>query len=145
MKDNKPDIQLYNESGKEIPIDFEVIREYLLKVATQEDCSFSLLEVVYVDESGIVDINQEYLSRDYVTDIISFRYDEDQDNTNIEGTLYCCAQRIYEQALELNEDIEREFKRILIHGLLHLCGYEDDTPGAKEKMTQRENYYLRSV
>ncbi|MGK7370747.1 MAG: rRNA maturation RNase YbeY, partial [Candidatus Halalkalibacterium sp. M3_1C_030] len=133
MKVNEPDTQLFNESGKEIPIDLEIIRKCLSEVKAKEDCSFSLLEVVYVDESGIVEINQEYLERDYVTDIISFRYDEDEYNMNIEGTLFCCAQRIYEQAHELNEDIEKEFKRILIHGLLHLCGYDDQSSEAKQE------------
>lgn len=145
MKENEPDIQLFNESGKEIPIDLEIIRKCLSEVKAKEDCSFSLLEVVYVNESGIVDINQEYLDRDYVTDIISFRYDEAEDNMDIEGTLYCCAQRIYEQALELNQDIEKEFKRILIHGLLHLCGYDDQSAEAKQEMTEKENYYLRKL
>lgn len=145
MNENEPDIQLFNESGKEIPIDLEIIRKCLSEVKAKEDCSFSLLEVVYVNESGIVDINQEYLDRDYVTDIISFRYDEAEDKKDIEGTLYCCAQRIYEQALELNEDIEEEFKRILIHGLLHLCGYDDQSAEAKQEMTEKENYYLRKL
>ena len=145
MKEKEPDIQLFNESGKKIPIDLEIIRKCLSKVQAKEDCSFSLIELVYVDESGIVEINQEYLERDYVTDIITFRYDEDEDNMNIEGTLFCCAQRIYEQALELNEDIEKEFKRILIHGLLHLCGYDDQSAKAKQEMTVKENYYLRKL
>lgn len=145
MQREKPDIQLFNKSGKELPIDLDTIQFAISILTNHESCEFSILEVVYVDENEIVEINREYLDRDYVTDIISFRYDEDSDNNNIEGTLFCCAQRIYEQAIEYNEDAGMEFKRILIHGLLHLCGYEDDSPAAKKEMTQRENYYLEKL
>jgi rRNA maturation RNase YbeY len=145
MNENKPDIQLFNESGKEIPVDAGTFHKCIAEIERNESCSFSLLEVVYVDEPSIIDINKEYLDRDYVTDIITFRYDENSSNENIEGTLYCCAQRIYEQSSELNEDPETEFKRILIHGLLHLCGYDDQAPESKKEMTEKENFYLQEV
>ena len=142
MREEQPDIQLFNESGKDILIDLDTVHAFLSLLKEHESCAFSLLEVVFVDENKIVEINKEYLDRDYITDIISFRYDEDSSNKQIEGTLYCCAQRIYEQAPEHNTDAPKEFKRILIHGLLHLCGYEDRPPEAKKEMTQRENFYL---
>lgn len=143
--ENEPDIQLFNESGKELPIDVATIRRSVAEVEKHESCSYSLIEVVYVDEASIIDINKEYLDRDYVTDIITFRYNEDETGNYIEGTLYCCAQRIYEQSSELNVDAQTEFKRILIHGLLHLCGYDDQSPKAKEEMTSKENFYLQRV
>ncbi len=145
MPQEKPDIQLFNKSGKELPIDLDTIQVAVSLLAKHESCVFSILEVVYVNENEIAEINQEYLDRDYVTDIISFRYDEDSDYKDIEGTLFCCAQRIYEQALEYNLDSDMEFKRILVHGLLHLCGYEDDSPETKEEMTQREDFYLAKL
>lgn len=145
MKKSEPDIQFFNESGTDIPIDLATIRVSVAEVAKHESCSFSLLEVVYVDNSSIVEINKKYLDRKYVTDIITFRYDEDTSDNNIEGTLYCCAQRIYEQSSEFDEDPKTEFKRILVHGLLHLCGYEDQTPKDKEKMTEKENFYLQKI
>ena len=141
----EPDIQLFNESGIEIPIDLEFIKRTVSLIAQEESCSYSFLEIVYVDESSIIEINREYLERDYVTDIITFRYDEETSRRDIEGTLYCCSPRISEQAPEFSQDTESEFKRVLIHGLLHLCGYEDNTPKAKEKMTDKENYYLHKV
>ena len=145
MQEIEPDIQLFNESGEEIPIDTQTVHNCVAEISKEETCTYSLLEVVYVSESKIVEINKEYLDRDYVTDIITFRYDENASNENIEGTLYCCAQRIYEQSSELNIDAETEFKRILIHGLLHLCGYDDRTPEAKQVMTEKENFYIQEV
>jgi rRNA maturation RNase YbeY len=94
-----------------------------------------------VDEDEIVRINKEHLDRDYVTDIITFRYDE-SDADAIEGTMFCCAPRIAEQAEEFNESRKREFLRIYIHGLLHLIGYEDKSDQQKKEMTAKEETYL---
>ncbi len=142
MAESQPDIQLFNESSVEIPLSSSVCARITSSLAENEDCSFDLIEIVYVDEDEIVRINKEHLDRDYVTDIITFRYDNDSRNTDIEGTLFCCAPRILEQAREFNESPHREFLRIFIHGLLHLAGYEDNTEDKKRVMTQKENDYL---
>ena len=135
-------LQVFNESGYSVPCNESDFIHLIEKISKKENVSFTLLEVAYVHEQEIVRINKEFLDRDYVTDIISFRYDEDESNTTIEGTLYCCAQRIAEQAKEFNQSEESEFKRIFIHGALHLIGYDDQTPQEKERMTELENYYL---
>lgn len=140
-----PVIEIFNESGEEITLLQEQAERILKIISEKEQASFAFVEVVYVDEAEIVRINKEHLDRDYITDIISFRYDEAQaQNTesDIEGTLFCCAPRIKEQAAEFDETQEREFQRILIHGLLHLIGYEDSSKQEKEKMTDLENTYL---
>lgn len=111
-------------------------------IASDQQAGFEMIEVVYVDESAIVRINQEHLERDYVTDIITFRYDEDPAHRHVEGTLFCCASRIKEQAGEFNSSEKREFRRILVHGLLHLLDYEDQTDDEREQMRKLENRYL---
>lgn len=145
MQQGNSEIQLFNESGQEIPVNLSAVQDLTSLLEEHEACRFSLLEVAYVDEDEIIRINKEHLERNYVTDIITFRYDENERNTGIEGTIFCCAPRIYEQALEYNQDAETEFKRILIHGLLHLCGYKDHTSDKKEEMTQKENFYLSKL
>lgn len=145
MSEAAPAIQLFNQTEADLPLNKEDITSLVELVAVEESCHLSLLEVVYVDEEEIVRINREHLQRDYITDIITFRYDEDNTNKKIEGTLFCCAPRIYEQASELNEDTGQEFKRILVHGLLHLCGYDDSSPKEKKQMTDRENFYLEKL
>lgn len=143
-----PIIEIFNESGEEITLLPEQAEHILKIISEKEQASFAFVEVVYVDESEIVRINKEHLDRDYITDIISFRYDEEQEQntrSDIEGTLFCCAPRIREQAAEFDEPQEREFQRILIHGLLHLIGYEDSSTQEKDKMTQLENTYLTLI
>lgn len=138
-------LQLFNTSGQELPFKESIAAFLLNKISDHEKVHFSFVEVVFVDEAEIIRINKEFLQRDYVTDIISFRYDEDSSNMEIEGTLYCCSPRISEQASEFNQPEQREFLRILIHGLLHLCGYEDDNTVEKSEMTRLEDYFLSLI
>ncbi|MFH5833099.1 rRNA maturation RNase YbeY [Halalkalibaculum sp. DA3122] len=139
------DVDLFNESGRPVPVNERIARKCISEVARQEACSFSMLELVYVDEETIKEVNIKHLDHDYVTDIITFRYDEDPSSIDIEGTLFCCAQRIAEQAEELGQDEVTEFKRVLIHGLLHLAGYDDRTEEDRLEMRQREDFYLDFV
>ena len=138
-------LQLFNTSGLDLPFKESEAAFLLDTITSHQQVQFTFVEVVFVDELEIVRINKEFLERDYITDIISFRYDEDDSNKEIEGTLYCCAPRISEQASEFNQPAEREFLRIIIHGLLHLCGYEDGTPDEKKEMTRLEDHFLSLV
>lgn len=142
MSDPQPDIQIFNQTDSPIPLKESLYPRVAAALANQEKCSFSFVEVVYVDEDEIIRINKEHLDRDYVTDIITFRYDNEPSKQDIEGTMFCCAPRIKEQAGEFNESTEQEFLRIYIHGLLHLIGYEDKSEEQKRKMTAKEDTYL---
>lgn len=134
-------VEVFNES--EIPLSDNLatrFQVFLNSISSGENVRFGFVEVVYVSEEKIMEVNKEYLGKDYVTDIISFHYHEKGED--IEGTLFCCAQRIKEQAKELGEDFETELCRIFIHGCLHLIGYEDTSSEEKSVMTQKENVYL---
>jgi probable rRNA maturation factor len=118
------------------------LQKLIRRVEDEEGVQFRAVELVYVDEKEITAINTEHLGHDYVTDIITFQYDEDDSGQKIEGTLFCCAPRIEEQSKELGTTAREEFYRVFIHGLLHLAGYNDQTKEEKDRMTQRENHYL---
>lgn len=133
-------VELYNTGDFDLPISENDLNKIASLFSENENTNIELIEVVYVDEEKIVEINQEYLDRNYVTDIISFSYHGE--NESLEGTLYCCAPRIQEQAVELAEESKNEFARIFIHGLLHLAGYDDQSELEKLEMTDLENKYL---
>lgn len=143
MAESKSDIQFFYQTELSLPINEEFLRTLADYLASEEQGSFNFIEVVYVGEEKIVEINKEHLDRNYVTDIITFRYDESEDNQDLEGTLFCCAPRIQEQAKEFGESPEKEFARIFIHGLLHLMGYEDQSAETKKQMTVKEDRYLQ--
>jgi len=151
MMTNFPDIPtdpekkliINNESGESVPVQEQELLKLLEITEQNESVRFKEIELVYVDEDEIVRINHEFLDRDYITDIITFRYDED--DQAIEGTLYCCAPRIAEQSTEFKDDPKTEFLRVFVHGLIHLAGHNDQTPSEKKKMTDLEDQYLNTL
>lgn len=145
MAELKANIEIFNQTDYALPLSEKDCQTIVSRIRCLEECSFEFVEVVYVTEDEIIRINREHLKRNYITDIISFRYDESDNNDNIEGTLFCCASRIREQAREFNESEKKEFQRIFIHGLLHLVGYNDQSEEEKNQMTSRENFYLDRI
>ncbi len=145
MEESNSILQIFNEANFPLPFEELEAVKLLQLISKDQQCGFSFVEVAYVGEDEIIKVNKEFLSRDYVTDIISFRYDEDESNQAIEGTLYCCAPRIEEQAHELGEQLEKEFLRVFVHGLIHLIGYDDQTEGEKAEMTRLEDKFLAMI
>lgn len=152
MMTNFPDIPtepedkliINNESGEAVPVEEQVLLKLINITEEKETIRYKEIELVYVDEKEIVRINKEFLDRDYVTDIITFRYDENNPDA-IEGTLYCCAPRIAEQSAEFDNDLKTEYLRVFVHGLIHLAGYDDQTTKEKELMTEKEDQYLEAL
>jgi len=131
-------VQLFNTTELSLPITQRQLQDVASIIAKHHHVGFEMVEIVYVDDDGIVEINKTYLEKDYVTDIITFRLDEGDDNA-IEGTLYCCAPRIIEQANEMDQIHETEFVRVAVHGILHLIGMDDSTEDLKKQMTKAED------
>lgn len=142
-KQDEPVIECFNPAGFDLPLSEEMIHNITSAVFHSEGKDYTLIEAVYVDEDEIIRVNQQYLNRNYITDIITFSYNEADEP--VEGTLYMCAPRIAEQAAELEQDQTKEFARILIHGVLHLCGYEDTDTANRERMTSLEDTYLKET
>lgn len=136
-------LSIFNPSGFSLPFSKQELLDIIGTIETSETIRFKQIELVYVDEKNILKINKTHLNRDYVTDIISFRYDEENDQA-IEGTLFCCAPRIREQSTEFGTDTQSEFLRVFVHGLLHLAGYDDQTETQKLQMRNLEDKYLFS-
>ncbi|MFA5669646.1 MAG: rRNA maturation RNase YbeY [Balneolaceae bacterium] len=144
MEDSSP-LQILNQTSIVLPFEESEAQTLITEIEKDQKCSFSSVELVYVDEEEIVRINNEFLQHDYITDIITFRYDEDESNSEIEGSLVCCAPRIKEQAAEFNQTEKQEFLRIIVHGLLHLVGYDDQSDAEKTEMTRLEDRFLASL
>ena len=83
-------------------------------------------------------MKKEYFNQDLYTDVIAFNIDHNP----FEGEIYISHDRIKDNAKKFNQSFEDELKRILIHGSLHLCGYDDQTPQDKSEMTSLEENYL---
>lgn len=100
------------------------------------------LEINIVSSNIVLELNKKYLKHNYNTDIITFNYSSDR--TKLEGEIYISLEDAKENSQRFNTSINEELKRLLIHGVLHLLGYDDSTKVEKRKMTQLENKYLNS-
>ena len=94
---------------------------------------------MFVDDEKILEVNNEYLGHDYYTDIITFDYDEDD---TISGDLVISLDTVRTNAELFHKTYEDELERVIIHGILHLCGINDKGPGEREIMEYNENKAL---
>jgi probable rRNA maturation factor len=87
----------------------------------------------------LLKINEQYLNHNYYTDIVTFDYVE---NSVISGDLFISVDRVEENASQLGVSFDEELYRVIFHGILHLCGYNDKTIAEKEMMREKEDFYL---
>lgn len=115
-------------------------KAWLKKVADKEGFMIGQLNYIFCSDEYLHKINLEYLDHDTYTDIITF--DNSEDEATIEGDIFVSVERIRENSQTLNTVFEEEVKRVVVHGLLHLCGYDDHTHEDKAEMRKLENNYI---
>ena len=99
------------------------------------------LSIVLIDDKDIRELNRRFLRKDRPTDVMAFPFgDED-----IWGEVYVNEERAKEQALMYEVTFDEELMRLVIHGVLHLIGYDDTNEEAQKKMREREDYYLNQI
>lgn len=112
---------------------------WLEELIISEDKKSGEIQYIFCDDEYLLKVNKEYLQHDFYTDIITFDYVKGK---KISGDIFVSLQRISENAKTLSIDENEELKRVLAHGILHLCGYKDKTDEEQKLMTERENFYL---
>lgn len=117
-----------------------LIRQWLKDVASDEGFRIRMLNYIFCSDDYLLDINQQYLQHDTLTDIVTF--DNSEGNGSIVGDVFISIERIRENAVALNIEEKDELHRVIIHGLLHLCGYLDKKKADKSLMTEKEDFYL---
>ncbi len=90
----------------------------------------SKVTVVIVDEKVMCDMNSRYRMKDYTTDVLSFEADEDK----YLGDVFICLNKVYEQSKKYNHSVEREYAFLLVHGILHLLGFDHETSEQEKEM-----------
>ena len=112
---------------------------WLKTVAESEIRKLGQVNIIFCSDNYILDINQKYLQHDYFTDIITFDYCE---NDTLSGDLFISVDSVRENAIFYKTEFADELNRVMVHGLLHLIGYDDHTEEDIAVMRQKENYYL---
>ena len=98
------------------------------------------LSYIFCSDDYLLEINKQYLDHDYYTDIITF--DNSEEDGKVEADIYVSVDRVRENAAEFGSDFETEMHRVLIHGLLHLIGYNDTSDELKAQMRAKEDECL---
>lgn len=129
-------ITLYNNYKNKIEFDFEKI---ISDIETYESDGEIALILVDIDE--IHKINNEYRHKDYPTDVISFESFDEEDE-NYKGEIFLCIDKVYEQAKSYGHSFEREFAFLLIHGVLHLHGYDHMNEKDEKIMFKKQDEIL---
>lgn len=112
---------------------------WLRLVAESEIKRIGDISIVFCSDNYILDINQKYLQHDYFTDIITFDYCE---GDKLSGDLFISIDSVKENAMEYGSEFSDELNRVIVHGILHLIGYDDHTEEDIAMMRKKENYYL---
>ena len=113
--------------------------KWLKMVAESEIRRIGDINIIFCSDNYILDINQKYLQHDYFTDIITFDYCE---GNKLSGDLFISIDTVKANAEEYGEGFERELNRVMVHGVLHLIGYDDHSDSDQAEMRSKENYYL---
>ncbi len=119
------------------------IRKWLDLVILGEKKKPWYINIIFCSDDYLFELNKTYLKHETLTDILTFPYQEDQ--RTITGDIFISVDRVKENAIEFNQDFEKELSRVMVHGILHLAGYNDHGKKQKKAMTERENYYLAKI
>lgn len=117
----------------------EKIRLWLIAVIRQEKKQMGDISFVFCSDEYLLEINRQYLSADYLTDVITFDFTEEN---RISGDIFISVDRVKENAKQYKQKYYQEMLRIILHGILHLCGYKDKTDKEEKQMREKEDYYL---
>jgi len=129
-------------STKSIPLvslNFESVRSWINLAVQKEGSEMGEINFVFCTDEELLDINVEFLQHDAFTDIITFDYSTEG---HISGEIFISHDRVVANATRMQIPVVEEFHRIIIHGVLHLLGYNDKSTIEKSIMTSKEEYYL---
>ena len=132
-------IQYIAENIKQPPLQKQKINNWIKETAALYDKKVGQIAYIFCSDERILEVNKQYLNHDYFTDIITFDYSE---GSVISGDLFISLDTVLSNSREFGDSFETELLRILIHGVLHLCGQDDKTPESRIEMTKKENLAL---
>jgi rRNA maturation RNase YbeY len=127
------------EDVKFPPMKRRNITNWIKTVANSYQKKTGDIAFIFCSDKKILEINNQYLQHDYYTDIITFDYSEED---IISGDIFISVDTVKSNAGKFGTDYNTELNRIIIHGILHLCGINDKAPGEREQMTECENKAL---
>jgi len=120
----------------------DVVAAWIAESIKSEEHSLEEINYIFCDDDYLHKLNVEFLNHDTLTDIISFDYSVGK---IIQGDIYISVERVKENASDFEVPFLEELHRVIIHGVLHYCGYKDKTPKDSLLMREKENFYLKRL
>ena len=118
----------------------EIFSRWLISVANDEGFLIDTLVFLFVDDNEILEMNKKFLKHDYYTDVITFG---DLEDKKISGDIAISIERVLDNSKTYGVEFEDELKRVMVHGLLHIMGYNDKASDDKLVMSQKENKAMK--
>lgn len=143
QKRNKPaKINIINAYKKGFKLPIKKLKGLVKLIINIEKLNFDEINIVFVDDNVIRDINKRFLNHGYPTDVISFDLSDEPDKI---AEIYISIDRAIQQAKIYKVELQNELARLTAHGLLHLAGFDDKTKSEKLRMRKIENRYIKAV
>jgi probable rRNA maturation factor len=133
------EITFFSEDVELPEFDQKLIARWIQDTIEEMELSTWNISVIFCSDAYLLDINRQYLNHDYYTDVITFDYSE---NKRISGDIFISVDMIKFNAEKFFKNEKNELFRVIIHGVLHLCGFKDKTEQDKNEMTRQENLAL---
>lgn len=133
-------IQYIAEDIKMPSLKKSTVSKWIKEVAAGYNKKTGDIAYIFCSDERILEVNKQYLEHDYYTDIITFDYTE---GDRISGDIFISLDTVRSNAEEFGASFENELHRIIIHGVLHLCGQDDKTPELRDEMSKKENLALK--
>ena len=133
-------IHILNKSSELSSLDEKDIHSICNFIMNENNHEYSGITLIITNDNKLRELKKKYFHQDILTDVIAFNLEES--GNPIEGEIYISFDRVKENAQQYMQDVITELKRVIIHGCLHLLGYNDELPKDKTKMIQLEETYL---
>ena len=118
----------------------EQLSNWISKVIASEDKKEGEINYIFCDDEYLLSLNEQYLNHDTLTDIISFDYSIGKE---LHGDIFISTERVIENASEFQVTFEEELKRVMVHGVLHYCGYKDKSEADEKLMRSKEDEKIK--
>jgi rRNA maturation RNase YbeY len=136
------EIEFFFEDIATFEINHEFASQQIEQLIKEENKEAGDISVIFCSDEYLLEMNKTHLNHDYYTDIITFNY---VDGKLISGDLFISVDRVKENAVKFEVSFNEELYRVILHGVLHLVGYNDKTGEEKKVMREKENYYLKKI
>jgi rRNA maturation RNase YbeY len=133
-------VQLIYDMEETADLDDDWLNITCKNILNDKDQNTATISIILTNDKKLLQLKNQYFQQDILTDVITFNLEEDGDP--IDGEIYISLNRVSENAREFKQDTDRELKRVIIHGCLHLLGYDDQNLEGKKTMTLMEDHYL---